>query len=95
MQDYIKYFIEAVFGVGMFVNAVLFLPQAIKLYKTKSSKGISLITFSGFNIIQLSSVLHGYIHKDYIFMFGMLVSLFFCGSISFLIIYYKIKYTTK
>jgi MtN3 and saliva related transmembrane protein len=54
------------FGMAMFINAALFLPQVIKLYKTKSTKGLSLITFIGFNIIQLSSILHGYIRKDYI-----------------------------
>ncbi|MDR2617190.1 MAG: hypothetical protein LBC22_05280 [Endomicrobium sp.] len=52
--------------MAMFINAALFLPQVIKLYKTKSTKGLSLITFIGFNIIQLSSILHGYIRKDYI-----------------------------
>jgi MtN3 and saliva related transmembrane protein len=94
MQEYVIWFIEAVFGLAMFINAVLFLPQAINLYKTKSTKGLSLITFVGFNIIQLFSVLHGYIRNDKIFMFGMLLSLLFCGSVTFLIIYYKIKYKT-
>ncbi|MDR1243892.1 MAG: hypothetical protein LBJ79_01700 [Endomicrobium sp.] len=94
MHDYIIWFIEGLFGMAMFINAVLFLPQAIKIHKTKNTKGLSLITFIGFNIIQLSSILHGYIHKDYIFMLGMLLSLLFCGCICFLIIYYKIKYKT-
>ncbi|MDR1522847.1 MAG: hypothetical protein LBS29_02680 [Endomicrobium sp.] len=95
MQEYTIWFIEAVFGVGMFINGVLFLPQAINLYKTKNTKGLSLITFIGFNIIQLFSILHGYIRNDKIFMFGMLLSFIFCGSISFLIIFYRIKYKTK
>jgi MtN3 and saliva related transmembrane protein len=76
----------------MFINAVLFLPQFFNLYKTKSSKGLSLITFIGFNIIQLFSILHGYLHNDKIFIFGMLLSLIFSGSITFLIAFYKIKY---
>jgi MtN3 and saliva related transmembrane protein len=91
MQEYIKYFIELFFGVGMFINALLFLPQIIKLYKTKKTKGLSLITFVGFNIIQLFSFLHGYIHNDKIFMFGMLLSFFLCGSITFLIIFYNVN----
>jgi MtN3 and saliva related transmembrane protein len=94
MQEYVIWFIEVVFGLAMFINAVLFLPQAIKLYKTKNTKGLSLITFFGFDIIQLVSILHGYIRNDKIFMFGMLLSLIFCGSITFLVIYYKIKYKT-
>jgi MtN3 and saliva related transmembrane protein len=92
MQEYVIGFIEIVFAIGMFVNALLFLPQAINLYKTKNTKGLSLITFIGFNIIQVFSILHGYIHNDIIFMFGMFLSLIFCGSISFLIISYRIKY---
>ncbi|MDR2066252.1 MAG: hypothetical protein LBP57_00185 [Endomicrobium sp.] len=94
MQEYVIWFIEAVFGLAMFINAILFLPQAIKLYKTKNTKTLSLITFFGFDIIQVTSILHGYIRNDKILMFGMLLSLIFCGSVTFLLIYYKIKYKT-
>jgi MtN3 and saliva related transmembrane protein len=75
----------------MFINSILFVPQIIRLFKTKNSEGLSLITFIGFNIIQIFSILHGYIHKDYIFMFGMLVSLILCGCVTFLIILYKFR----
>ncbi|MDR2436907.1 MAG: hypothetical protein LBD17_02375 [Endomicrobium sp.] len=91
MIEYLKYFVEVCFGLGMIANAVLYFPQVVKLFKTKNVKGISLITFVGFNIIQLFSLLHGYIHKDYIFMFGMLLSLILCGTITFLIILYKFR----
>jgi MtN3 and saliva related transmembrane protein len=91
MIEYLKYFVEVCFGLGMFVNAVLFFPQGVKLLKTKNVEGISLITFVGFNIVQLFGLLHGYIHKDYIFMCGMLLSLTLCGTITFLIILYKFR----
>ena len=45
--------IESLFGMGLFVNAALFIPQAIKLFREKDSKELSLITFLGFNAIQL------------------------------------------
>jgi MtN3 and saliva related transmembrane protein len=78
----------------MFANAFLFVPQIIRLLKTKNSDGFSLTTFVGFNIIQVFCILHGYIHKDYILMLGMLLSLTFCGAISFLIILYNINKKT-
>ncbi|WP_375498681.1 PQ-loop domain-containing transporter [uncultured Nostoc sp.] len=39
------------FGLGFVFNASLFVPQAIRIVRTKSAKNISLITFAGFNII--------------------------------------------
>jgi MtN3 and saliva related transmembrane protein len=91
MIEYAKLFVEFCFGLGMFINAILFVPQIVKLFKTKNPVGVSLTTFIGFNIIQIFSLLHGYIHNDYIFMFGMLLSLLLCGCISFLIILYKFR----
>ncbi|MDR3195573.1 MAG: hypothetical protein LBT58_02130 [Endomicrobium sp.] len=91
MIESAKFFVELCFGSGMFINAVLFTPQIARLLKTKNSKGLSLITFIGFNIIQLFGFLHGYIHNDYIFMLGMLLSLMLCGCVTFLIILYKFK----
>ncbi|GHU16232.1 hypothetical protein FACS189472_00810 [Alphaproteobacteria bacterium] len=89
MSDYIEYIIEAIFGFGMFINAILFIPQAVKIYKTKSAKGVSLATFAGFCVIQLFTVLHGYIHQDYILMFGYALSLVFCAIVTFLIFLYR------
>ncbi|GHU20205.1 hypothetical protein FACS189472_11160 [Alphaproteobacteria bacterium] len=89
MYGYIEYFIEVVFGFGMFINAALFIPQAVEIYKTKNADGVSLTTFAGFNIIQLFTILHGYIHLDYILMFGSALGLIFCASVTFLIVIYK------
>ncbi|GHT96192.1 hypothetical protein FACS1894122_14340 [Alphaproteobacteria bacterium] len=89
MYGCIEYFIEVVFGLGMFINAALFIPQAIKIYKTKNTDGVSLATFAGFNTIQLFTVLHGYIHQDCILMFGSTLSLICCAAVTFLIIIYK------
>lgn len=83
--------IELMFGLGLFFNAALFIPQIIKLYKTKNSQGHSLLTFAGFNLIQLFTLLHGYLRKDYLLMFGFVLSLITCGIISFMIIYYRYK----
>jgi len=86
---WIKYFIEIMFGLSMFVNALLFIPQAIKLWQTKNTKGVSLLTFAGFNLIQLFTILHAYLNKDFILMFGFMLSLVLCGIVTTLIVFYK------
>jgi MtN3 and saliva related transmembrane protein len=89
MEEYVKYFIDLIFGFAMFLNAVLFIPQFIKLYKTKDSSSLSLITFAGFNFIQIATVLHGYLYKDYILMYGYILTLFIAGNVTLLILLYR------
>ena len=82
-------FIEIIFGLGLFLITVLFLLQLFQLYKTKNTRGISLLTFAGFNFIQIVTILHGYIVKDYVLMVGFFISLITAGSVTLLIIYYR------
>lgn len=88
MSAYVEHFIELMFGLSMFTNAMLFIPQAIKIYKTKSTHGLSKITFLGFNAIQVFTMLHGYINNDYALVFGFIFSLITSGVVTFLIFYY-------
>ncbi|WP_019217706.1 PQ-loop domain-containing transporter [Legionella tunisiensis] len=67
-------FVDLVFSLGLFFNAVLFIPQAIAVFRNKSAKGLSLLTFGGFNIMQLFTAIHGYLVKDYLLMSGFLLS---------------------
>ncbi len=83
--------VEIIFSLGLFINAVLFIPQIIRLYKTKNSQGISLVTFGGFSIIQFFTVLHAYLHQDILLLLGFLLSLITCGIVTFLIIFYRCK----
>jgi len=83
-----KDLIEFAFGSALFINALLFIPQAIKIFKTKSTKGVSFITFFGFLLIQLAVVLHGVIHQDYVLVVGYLVSMITCGAVVALILTY-------
>ena len=80
--------IEFIFGISLFVNALLFIPQAYKLYQKKDSRELSFITFIGFNIVQLFAVLNGIIHNDYVSIIGWSFSLITCGMITFLILFY-------
>ena len=82
-------FIEFVFAMALFVNAILFIPQAIKIYRSKSAQSISLLTFGGFLGFQFATVLHAWIVKDYILLGGFLLSMLTCGSVVLLTIYYR------
>ncbi len=84
-----EYIIDFIFAIALFINAVLFIPQIIMLYRAKDSKELSLLTFGGFNLIQLFIFLHGYIHKDYLLMLGYLLSLISCGTVTFMILWYR------
>jgi MtN3 and saliva related transmembrane protein len=68
----------------MIINACLFLPQAWRLWKTKSADGVSVVSFVGFSTLQLIGALHGYFQRDYALMTGMLASVATCGSVTVL-----------
>jgi MtN3 and saliva related transmembrane protein len=76
--------IAALFGFGMAINACLFVPQAVRLWKTRDAKGISIVSFAGFNALQFVGALHGYFQGDYALMIGMIATLATCGSITLL-----------
>ena len=84
-----NYIVQYGFSISLLANAALFIPQIITLLKKKSAVGVSLITFLGFNIIQLFTMLHGIIEKDYLLAAGYFLSILTCGCVSFLIVYYK------
>lgn len=88
-MDLMKWSIEFGFSISLLVNALLFIPQIITILKSKSVEGVSFVTFFGFNIIQLFTLLHGIIIKDYLLAAGYLLSIITCGTVSTLIIYYR------
>lgn len=81
--------ITFIFGCGLIFNAILFIPQALRIYKTKSSKDLSLITFVGFTLTLLAAVAYGFIQKDNVLIFGYLISLLTCGAVTLLIFIYR------
>lgn len=82
-------FVDLVFSLGLFFNAALFIPQAVAIFRRKTSNGLSLITFAGFNVMQFFTALHGYLAKDYILMFGFILSFITCGIVTILIVLYR------
>jgi signal transduction histidine kinase/CheY-like chemotaxis protein len=82
------YVIELVFSLALFINALLFIPQIIKIIKNKSAPDVSLLTFAGFFLIQLAIVFHGLIQHDYLLVWGYAFSMVTCGLVVILILLY-------
>lgn len=81
--------IEVGFSFMLFVNGILFIPQIVKLYKTKNADGFSIVTFLGFLLIQSSAVAYGIIRDDLYIIFGYVFSLSTCFVVFSLIVYYR------
>lgn len=79
-----KELVAIVFGFGMILNAGLFIPQAVHLWRAKTAKGISVPSFLGFNLLQFTGAVHGWYQRDHALMLGMLASLVTCGSVTLL-----------
>ncbi len=77
------------FGFGMGFNALLFVPQALSIWRTRNAAGVSLLTFGGFNALQALGVLHGALQRDWSLAVGMGVSLLTCGSVTLLALIYR------
>ncbi len=77
-----KELIAYLFGLGLLVNAAIFVPQAIKIFKAKSAQGVSVLTFGGFNILQFIGILHGYFQNDPSILIGMAASFICCGAVT-------------
>lgn len=85
----IKHIVGIIFGLGLMANAGLFVVQAVKILKTKSAKGVSVFTFAGFNVLQVTGILHGIFQQDMYLLSGMIASFLACGTVTVLAIIYK------
>jgi MtN3 and saliva related transmembrane protein len=86
-----KEIVAVIFGLGLFGNALLFVPQVIAVWRKKSDEGISLITFGGFSVLQAIGIVHGVYQRDFSLIFGMAASLITCGSVTALTILYRLR----
>lgn len=92
MEHWLLQFIEIAFGLSLFINALLFLPQARVIYQKKESSEISLLTFVGFLIMQILAVLHGLVVHDFILAFGFTLSIITCSIVIYLTVYYRVSH---
>jgi MtN3 and saliva related transmembrane protein len=76
-----KEIVAAIFGLGLLVNAGLFAAQSFKIWRTKNAEGVSIVTFAGFCILQITGILHGYFQHDNYLLGGMIASFICCGSV--------------
>ena len=86
-----KEFVAVIFGLGLVCNALLFVPQAIAVWRKKSDVGISLITFGGFSVLQAIGIVHGVYQQDVSLTLGMAASLSSCGTVTLLTVFYRVR----
>jgi MtN3 and saliva related transmembrane protein len=84
-----KHIVAIIFEVGLLGNAMLFVPQALAVWRKKSDEGISLITFVGFNLLQAIGIVHGIYEHDHSLIVGLGASLLTCGTVTALTLYYR------
>tara|TARA_B100001057_G_C22198269_1_gene699756 strand:- start:173 stop:433 length:261 start_codon:yes stop_codon:yes gene_type:complete len=84
----IDFIINYIGFFAAFCTTFAFLPQAIKVYKTKSTKDISLYMFLIFTIGVLSWLIYGLIINDLPVILANAVTLI----LSFFILIYKLKF---
>ena len=86
-----KEIVAVAFGLGLLGNALLFVPQALAVWRKKSDEGISLITFGGFSVLQAIGIVHGLYQQDLSLTLGMAASLLTCGTVTALTILYRLR----
>ena len=85
MKDLVAF----VFGLGLFANALIFVPQAVQIWRVKRADSISLATFAGFNVLQTIGAVHGYFQHDLALLVGMIASLATSGTVTVLTVVYR------
>jgi MtN3 and saliva related transmembrane protein len=80
-----------VFGLGLLGNAMLFVPQALAVWRKKTDEGISLVTFGGFCVLQVIGVVHGVYQHDISLIVGLGASFLTCGTVTVLTVIYRIR----
>ena len=80
-----------VFGLALIGNALLFVPQALAVWRKKSDEGVSLVTFGGFCILQVIGVIHGVYEHDNSLIVGLGASFLTCGAVTLLTVIYRIR----
>ncbi len=74
--------------VAAVLTSASFIPQALRVIKTKDTSGISLIMYSMFVLGVVLWTIHGVIIKDAAVLFANIVTFVF----SSIVLVYKIKY---
>lgn len=74
--------------IAVVIGASMFLPQAIKVWRTKETKGISLLSFSLLTLVSLLWTIYGFLLNAIpVILVNIIV-----GILSLLIVFMKLKY---
>jgi MtN3 and saliva related transmembrane protein len=84
-----KEIIGMIFSMGLMINAGLFVVQAVKIVRARSSRGVSIFTFAGFSLLQITGILHGIFQQDWYLLAGMATSFVACTTVVVLSIIYR------
>lgn len=84
----IKTIFDILFDISLFVNAIIMLPQLVRILRSKVVEGLSLTSFAGIFLLQLIMAIHGYFYHDFNLMIGMFFAMIVSGSIAALIVFY-------
>lgn len=88
---FFKLVMEGQFGIGLVINAMLYVPQIMRLIKEKRSNELSYVMFCGFLCLTLSQVLYGFFRHDWIMAWGNMLTFITCGTVVCLIFVYRKK----
>jgi len=88
-METLKNIVSVLVAIAGFANALLFVPQALRIWRGKNADGVSLTTFGGFLLFQLTFVTHGILHGDWALVSGMGSSFLTCGAVVALAIRYR------
>jgi MtN3 and saliva related transmembrane protein len=83
------------YGAALFANAALFIPQAWRIFISKTPQGSSIITFAGFNFVQFLGIINGLYNLDYALIVGQSISLVACSLVTVQLALYKIRAMKK
>jgi uncharacterized protein with PQ loop repeat len=86
-----RQFVAWIFGLGLIGNALLFVPQALAVWRKKTDEGVSLLTFGGFCVLQVLGVIHGFYEHDNSLIVGLGASFLTCGTVTGLTIFYRMR----
>ncbi|HEY1649319.1 MAG TPA: hypothetical protein VGF96_15155 [Terracidiphilus sp.] len=86
-----RQFVAWIFGIGLIGNALLFVPQALAVWRKKSDEGVSLVTFGGFGVLQVLGVVHGFYEHDNSLIVGLGASFLTCGTVIVLTVLYRLR----
>ncbi|HUA91537.1 MAG TPA: hypothetical protein VL991_03165 [Terracidiphilus sp.] len=86
-----RQFVAWIFGLGLIGNALLFVPQALALWRKKTDEGVSLLTFGGFCVLQVLGVIHGFYEHDNSLIIGLGASFLTCGAVVAFTLFYRIR----